>query len=293
MPQKRRSWKLSMNTMAPLTEKRAREIRSAGFNHVYLDDIFQDPRRRKINLRTLKSFPELTALSAHAPVLTETWEYNEPDLLKKISRIIDISADFKLKFVTFHPEPSFPGGGGRKKQEMDYQQPGPRKRYREAFPRVFKEAARYASRYGITLTIENMLPHPFGNYMIGPAEIISLIKDVGEPNVGACLDSGHAVLAGQPPEMFIKELGRLLKETHFQDTLWPEGTSAAGMDLHRPPGIGSIDWVKVMDALEEIGYPGVVNFELGLRPKDKGPAELYGVAYKNWRMLERLREMVS
>ena len=74
-----------------------------------------------------------------------------------------------------------------------------------------------------------------------------------------CLDSGHThVAAGggylSVPE-FIEYFGDRIKMLHLHD-------NNGFTDQHLIPGQGTIEWPKVFDALDKIGYDGYYNFEL-------------------------------
>ena len=56
------------------------------------------------------------------------------------------------------------------------------------------------------------------------------------------------------------------------------------------PGLGTIDWNDVLDALDEIGYDGVYNMELVLKMLGEGFAEEYAafaVKYMKYLLEER------
>ena len=79
-----------------------------------------------------------------------------------------------------------------------------------------------------------------------------------------CVDTGHtneAVPFGRPTSgEAIRMLGNDVTLLHLHDN---NGT----YDQHLPPLMGSpgsVDWPDVFDALDEINYSGVYNFELGL-----------------------------
>jgi sugar phosphate isomerase/epimerase len=60
---------------------------------------------------------------------------------------------------------------------------------------------------------------------------------------------------GEMPQMVIYEVGARVFHTHFSDN---DGTSNA----HWRPGKGKIDWQGVLQALQAVGYEGVLSIEL-------------------------------
>lgn len=81
-----------------------------------------------------------------------------------------------------------------------------------------------------------------------------------------CVDTGHtneATPFGKPsPAEAIRILGKDVTLLHLHD-------NNGSYDQHLPPLMGDrgcVDWPDVFDALDEIGYQGVYNFELRLVP---------------------------
>lgn len=76
-----------------------------------------------------------------------------------------------------------------------------------------------------------------------------------------CVDTGHTHEVesfGMPsPEEMIRILGSDVSLLHLHD-------NSGHWDDHLLPGLGNINWCAVFEALEDIGYSGVCNFELRL-----------------------------
>ena len=76
-----------------------------------------------------------------------------------------------------------------------------------------------------------------------------------------CADTGHsnkAMRFGQPkPADCIRMMGKNLTCLHLND-------NDTLTDQHKTPGMGTIDWNDVFNALDEIGYSGNYNMELNL-----------------------------
>ena len=149
-----------------------------------------------------------------------------------------------------------------------------------------KIMAREAAKHNICLAFENM-----GDMMpIGSFEALGkLVAAIDEPNAGYCLDSGHAWMRGENPVDWVRFMGKKLFETHFHDN---RGGSKAvealhGDDEHLPPGFGTIDWRKVIQALDEIDFPGPVTFESDGWPLDD-TLEGFRHAMRYWRVCEQM-----
>ena len=77
-----------------------------------------------------------------------------------------------------------------------------------------------------------------------------------------CVDTGHTHEAESfwvpPPEEMIRILGKDVTLLHLHD-------NSGHWDDHMLPGMGNINWPAVFEALDDIGYSGVYNFELKIR----------------------------
>ena len=132
---------------------------------------------------------------------------------------------------------------------------------------------------------------PEGYCVVSAADLRAFVSSLNSDRVGVCLDSGHAMLGYQNPADMIRELGDLLHETHLNDNFGVlRGRKAMECDYHRPPGIGKIDWLDVMDALDETEYPNPVVFEEGMVQVGGDTFEyLARATHDNWRAFERAR----
>jgi len=111
----------------------------------------------------------------------------------------------------------------------------------------------HAKKAGVTIAIENM--RLFLNTPETLSEYIDELNEIaGEKVFCACLDTGHAYLAGKDPGEFLLGLGKRVEVIHVQDS---DGVH----DLHTIPGLGQINWKSFADALKEVGYEGTFNFE--------------------------------
>lgn len=91
------------------------------------------------------------------------------------------------------------------------------------------------------------------------------------PAIAACLDTGHALLAGEAPEHFVASLGDRLGHVHLKDAVCPPlrerlmGRRLRKRLLPRPepvvPGLGALDSARVRQALEDARYRGAVTIE--------------------------------
>ena len=91
-------------------------------------------------------------------------------------------------------------------------------------------------------------------YTREPERLVGLMEDLGAPNVGVVIDTGHRNLVGDPVEA-LRVVGRYLMTLHIHDN---HGES----DEHLLPGGGDIPWTGVIQALDDVAYNGVFMYEL-------------------------------
>ena len=118
---------------------------------------------------------------------------------------------------------------------------------------------------GITVCVENHWD-----------QRLATSKDVsraiaGQPGLASCIDTGHAILAGEMPERFVASLGARLGHVHLKDAAFPPlherlmGRRLRTRLLPRPqpvlPGKGALDVGRVRRALQGAGYAGTVTVE--------------------------------
>ena len=122
--------------------------------------------------------------------------------------------------------------------------------------------AKHCTELGVQLLLENMLPHLlFGH----TADMLYLVGQIREQNVGACLDTGHANLAGELGTV-VQKLSGHLKMLHVNDN---RGNS----DAHLCPGDGVINWRALLADLRNHHFKGSLILELSSDPSEN-PADV-------------------
>jgi sugar phosphate isomerase/epimerase len=104
---------------------------------------------------------------------------------------------------------------------------------------------------GMMLALENMLPHLLFGRM---PDLFWILGSVAARNVGICLDTGHAFLAGALYSVIGKFAGHLIM-MHAAD-------NHGERDDHLPPGKGDITWERVVAELSTTGFTGPIILEL-------------------------------
>jgi sugar phosphate isomerase/epimerase len=91
------------------------------------------------------------------------------------------------------------------------------------------------------------------------------------PEIDACVDTGHAILAGEAPERFIASVGARIGHVHLKDAAFPHlRDRLLGRRLRRRllpgpepivPGAGALDVGGVRRVLEAARFAGTVTIE--------------------------------
>jgi sugar phosphate isomerase/epimerase len=97
-------------------------------------------------------------------------------------------------------------------------------------------------------------PHPY-RWMRNAASMLRLLDQVGSPALGMNFDPSHLFPMGELSEMVVYEVGARVFHAHLSDN---DGTS----NVHWRPGKGKIDWRALLQALQAVGYAGVLSIEL-------------------------------
>lgn len=119
----------------------------------------------------------------------------------------------------------------------------------DAAMRSIEEIADIASPLGVRVALE-VIP----NAMSTAEALVNLLDRLDRPEVGVCLDFGHAHMQGDVIDA-IETLSGVLVATHVHD-------NHGRRDEHLVPFEGTIDWAGALAALQKIGYDGMLMLEL-------------------------------
>jgi D-psicose/D-tagatose/L-ribulose 3-epimerase len=122
------------------------------------------------------------------------------------------------------------------------------------------EIHRHASEAGVVMAIEGL--NRFETYFINRGEQALALADAVAPDVGVCLDAFHMNIEEVDFLQTIRDIGPRLADFHVADN----NRMAAGM--------GSLNWVAIMETLHEINYDGALTVEF-VAPVDRTPANKY------------------
>ena len=120
----------------------------------------------------------------------------------------------------------------------------------------FRRWHRFWHGHHVGMAIENMYHHDTHVNVWGDIDrLIALVDELNEPDIGICLDTGHAWITGYSPAECVYKIGGRLKCTHIADN------HGGPNDEHIAPFMGTIDWPALVKALRETGYSNDFSFE--------------------------------
>ncbi|MBR4073678.1 MAG: sugar phosphate isomerase/epimerase [Clostridia bacterium] len=166
--------------------------------------------------------------------------------VKAVKRSFDVCCIMKAPYLVIHPVifPDWQNNIQRTK-EINY--------------RLFNEYCEIAEKKNVTIAVENM-PCRKVPYCDAP-KMLELIDKINSSRLGICLDTGHAHMSqesGVTVADMVRDIGKHLKTLHIHD-------NDKSYDQHLPPFFGNMDWKGFMQALKDVKFKGVFNFEASPR----------------------------
>jgi sugar phosphate isomerase/epimerase len=229
-------------------------IRASGFSQIevcssplHLD--FHDlPKVRALAARLEDLGME--AYSFHAPFadridLSSLSAARRDASVEEILRAVEAAAALQVHYFVIHPGP-----------EHAHIPPDTERLQRiENLVESLNRVVRRCAEVGICCLLENKLPHLlFGNLH----DILWILAAIEGAEVGACLDTGHAFLSGDLPNL-LRKLAGPLRMIHAHD-------NRRKYDDHLPPGDGQIDWTWFLGELVQANFRGALILELAGQP---------------------------
>jgi len=189
------------------------------------------------------------AFSFHAPFadhidISSTDIHQRCSSVREVIQAVEGAAILGTRYFVIHPGP-----------EHSDRPVGEERRVRlENVAKSLSEIAAHCQQHGLTCVLENKLPHLiFGS----TADMLWILGEMTVTDVGVCLDTGHAYLAGEL-DTAVAKLSRHLRMVHASD-------NNRTFDDHLPPGRGSIDWTNFLRQLRENRFGGSIIMEIAGR----------------------------
>ncbi len=119
-----------------------------------------------------------------------------------------------------------------------------------------KEVYAYARQCGVRMAIEPL--NRFETYFLNRADqALRLAEEVG-PECGVCLDVFHMNIEEVDMHAAIRKVGKRLVDVHVAE------------NNRLAPGMGNVDWKRLVSTLREVGYDGALTME-SVAPVDRTP----------------------
>ena len=199
-------------------------------------------------LRELADKMQMIFSYVHAPFMkmNKMWEHSKEadESTDELIDCLDICAENKVPIVVAHVYIGF-----------DDKEPN------EAGLENFGRVIRHAEKVGVKIAFENTEGEQF---------LRAVMERFGDSDaVGFCLDTGHEMCYNHSRDM-LSLYGKKVLMTHLNDNLGIsdfDGQTIWTDDLHLLPFDGIANWQRIVERLEEHGYDGIYNFELGKTSK--------------------------
>lgn len=203
----------------------------------------------------------LKCIQTHSPYynLLISAEKRDPDMELALMRSIEATKILNAEICAVHPRSVIIDGEPRE-TAVD------RERSLEENIIAFTPLAEACEKYDVLLGIENLMKYPFAHpyfYSWIAEDHAELIDKMNSKHVAGVWDFGHANLVDTDHAQRIRTLGNRIKGTHVHN-------NGGVDDNHFPPFLPpvdayyvrrTVDWNRVMTALQETGYDGYLTLE--------------------------------
>ncbi len=173
---------------------------------------------------------------------------NRKNKLVHMERAIRLTRYFGARYLVIHPDMPFGWGD----------EPDP-SFARETNTEMLRALLPIAAEEDVVLCLENM---PMKSHALSRTKTMyEFVREFDHPNLGMCLDTGHANVFGDDCGEAVRLIAPVLKTLHVHDNMGDK-------DSHLPPFKGTINWKSFTDALKDIGFDGVLSIEAVLEVRD-------------------------
>jgi len=240
-------------------------IEAAGLRWVQVasppTEMLADPRHVVRHGQALRKALEVTELRlvVHGPT---NLKLGSPLHNRAGEGLIEYAHQLGSSHVVYHP--------------LDVRRRGPDT---EAEQRSLERLARWAEALGVVLCLENLCPVYPGPPNVGhdPEAVRKLVLACDSPSVRMLFDLGHANVVADREGTGVVQLLQQVKDVvalfHVHDNLGARRRGGGGfafdplrLDLHLPPGAGTLDWAKVAPMLVAHDAPLLMEIHPSHRP---------------------------
>ena len=237
-----------------------KSFEAAGFGWVQVPSppavVLADPRYCAAHARAAAAALDSTAMRAvvHGPPELVA---GSPAADRALEGLLAYAVDAGAATVVYHAR-NFPDSAASEDRAL-------------AETRSLARLAGRAERLGVTIAIENLAPVFPGPEMLGhaPLTLRALVRRISSPVLGLCLDLGHAHVVADIRRTGVAALIEPVLDSvslfHVHDNLGarrrgpaPAELDPLRLDLHLPPGRGSLPWPEVAPLLDRAPAPLVL-----------------------------------
>ena len=138
-------------------------------------------------------------------------------------------------------------------------------------PSVLPRVEKFAKQYDIKIAIHNHGTED--KHFPSPYDVLKHVKGM-DPRMGLCIDCGHTVRTGTDVVQAVLDAGPRLHDMHIKDL-----ADMTKRESQVAVGEGKLPIPGIFRALQQIKYPGYVNLEYEINPKDPLPGMQISFAY--------------
>jgi sugar phosphate isomerase/epimerase len=138
-------------------------------------------------------------------------------------------------------------------------------------PSVLPRVEKFAKQYDIKVAIHNHGTED--KHFPSPYDVLKHVKGM-DPRMGLCIDCGHTVRTGTDVVQAVIDAGPRLHDMHIKDL-----ADMTKRESQVAVGEGKLPIPGIFRALQTIRYPGYVNLEYEINPKDPLPGMQVSFAY--------------
>ena len=138
-------------------------------------------------------------------------------------------------------------------------------------PSVLPRVEKFAKQYDIKIAIHNHGTED--HHFPSPYDVLKYVKGM-DSRMGLCIDVGHTVRTGTDVVKAVLDAGPRLHDMHMKDL-----ADMSSRDSQVAVGDGMLPIPGIFRALHTINYPGYVNLEYEINPKDPLPGMQVSFAY--------------
>jgi sugar phosphate isomerase/epimerase len=129
--------------------------------------------------------------------------------------------------------------------------PNNREKYLKIFIDGVKEVLPFAEKQKVKILVE---PEP-GLLLENSIDFLKFIRNFDSEYIGINFDIGHFVCVKEDPSQLVFELENYIHHFHLADI-------KNRVHNHLIPGLGSINFKKIIESIKEIGFDGFITVEL-------------------------------